>query len=315
MMGIWEYNVITNIRGGMAMLAIKRYLVLGALTIAMATVVMAEEKSQKIVTADGDTITVSGVVDTKSVIVPEEITDGESDSVEVSVLEGSGALQGYSSTGFSEFNIVSYNDSFEIVNVEVMENAELADSDAEYDIISPYTTKEENANNYTYYAINKLVVNNYGSSNTESFYFVVESNNKAVESSQKVIIDGSVTDCDIYNINGSNYLKIRDLAQLLKNTDAKFNVWYDKASNTVEIKNGRDYKSIGDELSKSEDKGTVNAKENNMGLKVDGENISAESYNINGYTYYKLRDLSASMGFGVEYNSENNTVNVTSKSL
>ena len=297
------------------MLAIRQYLVIGVLIIAMAAVVMAQDNSQKIVTTDGDTITVSGVVDTRNVTVPEELTDGKGSSVKVSVLEGNGSLQGYSSTGLSEFNIISYNDNYEIVNVEMMENASLTDSDAEYDIISPYTTKEKNADNYTYYAINKLVVNNYGSSNTESFYFVVESNIKIVKSSQKVTIDGNAIDCDIYNINGSNYFKIRDLAQLLKNTKAKFNVWYDKAGNNVVIKNGQDYKSIGDELIKSADKNEVIAKENSMGLKADGENIAVESYNINGYNYYKLRDLSVSMGFGVEYNSENNTVDITSKTL
>ena len=41
-----------------------------------------------------------------------------------------------------------------------------------------------------------------------------------VRSPQKLMVNGEIVDCDKYNIDGSNYFKLRDLAYLLMDTDA-----------------------------------------------------------------------------------------------
>lgn len=43
-----------------------------------------------------------------------------------------------------------------------------------------------------------------------------------VASPQNLSVDGVDADCDKYNIDGSNYFKLRDLAQLLSKTDSRF---------------------------------------------------------------------------------------------
>ena len=43
-------------------------------------------------------------------------------------------------------------------------------------------------------------------------------------SPQKLSVDGTDADCDKYNIDGSNYFKLRDLAYLLSKSDSRFSV-------------------------------------------------------------------------------------------
>lgn len=60
-----------------------------------------------------------------------------------------------------------------------------------------------------------------------------------VASPQNLSVDGVDADCDKYNIDGSNYFKLRDLAQLLSKTDSRFSVSFDEQSNAVTVVSGR----------------------------------------------------------------------------
>lgn len=48
------------------------------------------------------------------------------------------------------------------------------------------------------------------------------------------------------------------------------------------------------------------ATENTFPIKVNGQNAQMEGYNINGSTYFKLRDIGDKMGFSVDF--KNNTI-------
>ena len=60
---------------------------------------------------------------------------------------------------------------------------------------------------------------------------------KAVLSAQKFTVDGITVDCEKYNIDGSNYFKLRDLAYVLNGTATQFSVGFDAESRTVSIEN------------------------------------------------------------------------------
>jgi hypothetical protein len=61
-----------------------------------------------------------------------------------------------------------------------------------------------------------------------------------VASPQNLSVDGVDADCDKYNIDGSNYFKLRDLAQLLSKTDSRFSVSFDEQSNAVTVVSGKE---------------------------------------------------------------------------
>ncbi len=115
----------------------------------------------------------------------------------------------------------------------------------------------------------------------------------------KVIIDGKESELKGYNIEGSNYFKLRDIAAVLADTDSKFSINYNKEKRVIDIENGKDYKKLNTDLS------TLNPKigdksQNNQDLIIDGKDISIMGYNIDGYNFLKLEDLSKHIKYNLE---------------
>ena len=64
-------------------------------------------------------------------------------------------------------------------------------------------------------------------------------------------------------------------------------------------------------MSVAGNKGNQKALESTNPLYVDGNEVEAAAYNINGNTYFKLRDLGNLVNFTVGFDSTSNTVSVT----
>ena len=134
-----------------------------------------------------------------------------------------------------------------------------------------------------------------------------------VASPQNLSVDGVDADCDKYNIDGSNYFKLRDLAQLLSKTDSRFSISFDEQSNAVAVVSGKEYIPIGGELARGQDQSKT-AVVSKQSVLIDGKAVDGLSiYNIGGNNYFKLRDLGNALGFTVDYDADNNTAIVLSK--
>ncbi|MGN1001447.1 MAG: hypothetical protein ACI4PC_01630 [Oscillospiraceae bacterium] len=133
---------------------------------------------------------------------------------------------------------------------------------------------------------------------------------------QSLTVDGeAVEGAEIYNINGSNYFKLRDIAILLNGTEAQFSVDYDEATNTMIVNTGKAYTAIGGELASGTDKSASTVK-SSQALVIDGKTINMSAamsaYNIGGNNFFKLRDLGTALGFTVDYDEATNTMVITS---
>lgn len=126
-------------------------------------------------------------------------------------------------------------------------------------------------------------------------------------SNQRVLLDGAEVNTEVYNINGSNYFKLRDIACLLMDKGAGFSVDYDSASRVIDLKKGGSYEPDGSELVIGEDR-SATAVRSNQPVKVDGQDVKLTAYNLGGNNFFKLRDLGDALGFGVDYDSETRTV-------
>ena len=134
-----------------------------------------------------------------------------------------------------------------------------------------------------------------------------------VASPQNLSVDGVDADCDKYNIDGSNYFKLRDLAQLLSKTDSRFSVSFDEQSNAVTVVSGKEYTPVGGELARGRDQSKT-AVVSKQSILIDGKAADGLSvYNIGGNNYFKLRDLGDALGFTVDYDADSNTAIVLSK--
>ena len=133
-----------------------------------------------------------------------------------------------------------------------------------------------------------------------------------VLSPQNLEVDGVLYDCEKYNIDGSNYFKLRDLAALLSGTPAQFAVSWDAEANAVVLAPGLPYEPDGSELLIGEDKSAYAVPSAQTIWFLDAPVDDLSVYNIGGNNFFKLRDLGELMGFTVDYDAGTNTAIVRS---
>jgi molybdate transport system substrate-binding protein len=131
-------------------------------------------------------------------------------------------------------------------------------------------------------------------------------------SSQKLTVNGETVDVFAsYLINQENYLKIRDVALLLKGTSAEFSVELSGSgkTGTVAIKTNSTYVSDGSESKVKPVSYKVFAPSENT-VTIDGAAVDFKVYKIDGSNYFRLRDFEA-LGPIVSYDTANSTAQIT----
>ena len=129
---------------------------------------------------------------------------------------------------------------------------------------------------------------------------------------QNLTVNGAAKNTEIYNIDGSNYFKLRDMAALLNGTGSQFSVDFDSARSTIVVKTGAAYTAVGGELSTGEDKSST-AAASAQSIEIDGKKADLAAYNIGGNNFFKLRDLGTALNFDVDYDGATSTMIVKSK--
>ncbi len=135
---------------------------------------------------------------------------------------------------------------------------------------------------------------------------------KVTLSRQKLSLDGETVQCEIYNIDGSNYFKLRDLAAILNGTKSQFSVKWDEKLQTITVQTGQPYTAVGGERTIGSDK-SATAKKSETALRIDTRLVTnLTAYNIGGNNYFKLRELSVWLDFDVDYNAADDTATILS---
>lgn len=134
----------------------------------------------------------------------------------------------------------------------------------------------------------------------------------ASPTSQKLTVNGKAQQAEIYNINGSNYFKLRDVAALLNGTGSQFSVDFDSARNAIAVKTGASYTPVGGELGDAKQRSTTAVK-SRQSVWVNGRFAELSAYNIEGSNFFKLRDLGTALGFDVDYDTATATILVRSR--
>jgi len=136
---------------------------------------------------------------------------------------------------------------------------------------------------------------------------------KATPTASTVLVNGKNVSFDAYNIEGSNYFKLRDLAYTLNGTQKQFAVGWDSANDAISLKLGQTYEAVGGEM-ESKGSGSQNATPTGSKVYLDGKEVKFTAYNIGGNNYFKLRDIGQAFDFSVEWEEERNTIAIdTSK--
>ncbi|MBQ7624761.1 MAG: hypothetical protein IJS65_05770 [Clostridia bacterium] len=133
-----------------------------------------------------------------------------------------------------------------------------------------------------------------------------------VPTSQNLTINGESRYAEIYNINGNNFFKLRDMAALLDGTGSQFSVDYDAPTKTITVKTGSRYSFTGDELLYGGDMSRTAVK-SPQSLVINGKKVALSAFNIGGNNFFKLRELGEALNFDVDYEERTATMKVTSR--
>jgi hypothetical protein len=129
-----------------------------------------------------------------------------------------------------------------------------------------------------------------------------------------VLLDGKTSGFTAYNINGSNYFKLRDLAMALSGSKKEFNVIWDGGLNAIRIQPDETYVPVGGEMSLPTGAETEKAYPSTATIYLRSSELTLNAYSINGSNYFKLRDAGRSLDFGVSWDAEKNTISIDTNS-
>ena len=129
----------------------------------------------------------------------------------------------------------------------------------------------------------------------------------AMKNTKKVTLDGEEVKVGAYDVEGYNYLKLRDIAAILNGKKCQFDVGYDAPTKAFSIELAKGYEKLEGDLAEIKDekaKAMVSVKK----ILVNGEEKEVKTALIDGYNYMQLRDLGSLVGLGVKYDQVNKVI-------
>lgn len=130
---------------------------------------------------------------------------------------------------------------------------------------------------------------------------------EAVKNTKKVTLDGEEVMVGAYDVEGYNYLKLRDVAAILNGKKCQFSVGYDEPTKLISVELTKAYEKVEGDLAEIKDekaKAIVSVKK----ILVNGEEKEVKTALINEYNYMQLRDLGSLVGLGVGYDKVNKVI-------
>ncbi len=197
-----------------------------------------------------------------------------------------------SSVGSSTAYYAATNKTTQIANVKFRPSVTSGEASFTYDAYS---------SGGTYLFTGTVVISIYTETKTPT-------HKSCVLSAQKIVCNGENVSLQAYNIDGYNYLKLRDIAALMASTGSKFSVEVKETTSKREVycTLGGNYTKAADDLKTGTDQSKT-CVASSWAFYVDDVYKSVYVYNIGGYNYFKLRDLGDALEFEVDYNETTNT--------
>lgn len=100
----------------------------------------------------------------------------------------------------------------------------------------------------------------------------------------------------VCNIEGNTYFQLRELASLMSK-EMPFDVGWDASAQTILLEKGKAYTDSVPKINQT----TQEAVATKTPVILSGESQTFDTYRIEGYTYFKLRDLAYALGFSVAW--------------
>ena len=128
-----------------------------------------------------------------------------------------------------------------------------------------------------------------------------------------ILVNGKATAFEAYNIGGSNYFKLRDLAAALGGTAKQFAVGYDNSTKAIALTSTKPYEPVGGEIAKGDGKAKT-ATPTVSRIYLDCKELNLTVYMINNNNFFKLRDLMEAIDVYVGYDSQTKVITLDTSS-
>lgn len=136
---------------------------------------------------------------------------------------------------------------------------------------------------------------------------------KALPTNSKVMIDGVEKSFEAYNIDGSNYFKLRDIAMVINGSKKQFEVEWNNEKQSINLISNKAYTPVNSEMKIGDGK-EKNGVLNTSKIYKDDVELNLLAYNINGNNFFKLRDVADAFNVEVTWDDSTKTIKVdTSK--
>ena len=129
----------------------------------------------------------------------------------------------------------------------------------------------------------------------------------AVKNTKKITLDGEEVMVGAYDVEGYNYLKLRDVAAILNTKKCQFNVGFDKPTKLITVELAKGYEKVEGDLAEIKDE-KAKAIIRVIKILVNGEEKEVKTALINENNYMQLRDLGSLVGLGVGYDKVNKVI-------
>ena len=123
-----------------------------------------------------------------------------------------------------------------------------------------------------------------------------------------VLVNGAQKQFTAYEIGGSNYFMLRDLAYVLNGSAKEFNVAWNSNEQALEMTSGVAYQVTGEEMKSATSARDKTATLANVDMYLNGQQVSFTAYFIEGHTYFKLRDIMQTFNVGVLWDEAGRTI-------
>lgn len=123
-----------------------------------------------------------------------------------------------------------------------------------------------------------------------------------------VTVNGKTVAFQTYTIDDYTYFKLRDIAAAINGTSKQFQTFWDESTQSIQLIRRTPYTSTGSgAVGRYSDTAATTS---TAKLYCDGTRRTVSAYNINDYTYYKLRDLAQLIDMGVTWNESTSTIGI-----
>ncbi|WP_052087836.1 hypothetical protein [Paenibacillus wynnii] len=137
---------------------------------------------------------------------------------------------------------------------------------------------------------------------------------KATVTESSTYFNGEQRNIYGFNILGSNYFSLRDIAENFSGTASQFDLSWNKKNNAIEIITGQLYTPVKskDSVYYSQNRNYI-AKLSTSKVLINGQLQLIKAYNIDGSNYFQLRDLAGKIPFDIEFNNQKNQISLFPK--